>query len=167
MPDTCNFSQVRPAGLLATRHFVVGGHKRLLHEARVFHLGILEHVDPDDVNELILRLLHILDDLAQSSSLETTKYRDIVLVGHGLRSDLLVLRRRGILFGQISTTVAKLDKSCIVKEVLGMNFRLHGLLNIFYCPLLHIHNAGNDGNFTLRELFAPCLLRIETICALK
>jgi hypothetical protein len=37
MLDTRSFSLYTPAGSLVTRHFVVGGHKRLVHTARRFH----------------------------------------------------------------------------------------------------------------------------------
>ncbi|CZR69232.1 uncharacterized protein PAC_19132 [Phialocephala subalpina] len=169
MLDTRSFSPSTPAGRLVTRHFVVGGQKRLRHKSREFHFGTSEHVDPDNVNDLILKLLQIPDELARvrmklakgevsvadtlkSSSSKTTICRDIVLVGHGLRSHLLVLRRRGIRFEEINTIVAKLDTSYIAREVLGMNFQLHGLLKTLNCPLEHIHNAGNDANFTPRAL---------------
>jgi hypothetical protein len=37
MLDTRSFSLYTPAGSLVTRHFVAGGHKRLVHTARRFH----------------------------------------------------------------------------------------------------------------------------------
>jgi hypothetical protein len=149
MLDTRSFSSHTLAGSLVTRHFVVGGHKRLVHTARDFHFGASEHVDQGNVNEVILRLLHIPDELY---GLPQRRYRSIVLVGHGLRSDLLILRKRGIIFEQISTIVAKLDTTYLAKEVLGMNFRLQGLLQTLNCPNKNLHNAGNDANFGLRAL---------------
>jgi hypothetical protein len=173
MLDTRNFSSHTPAGSLvslATRHFVVGGHKRLVHTARGFHFGTSEHVDPDDVNEIILKLLHIPDEL---ESLTQRRYRNIVLVGHGLRSDLLILRKRGILFEEISTIVAKFDTTYMAKEVLGMNFRLQGLLQTLHCPDKNLHNAGNDANFALRALLLlayyglrPSASSADAICML-
>jgi hypothetical protein len=96
------------------------------------------------VNEVILKLLHIPDEI---EGLPQQSYRNIVLVGYGLRSDLLVLRKRGIMFESI---VAKLDTTYIAREVLGMNFKLQGLLKTLGCPNENIHNAGNDANFALR-----------------
>lgn len=150
MLDTRHFTSENPTGSLKTLHFVVGGHKRLVHTSRKFYFGTSEHVDESEtsVNEAILKLLHIPDE----RSSDPKKYRNIVLVGHGLRCDLLILRYRGIIFEKIGTIIAKLDTTYIAKEVLGMNFRLRKLLQMLQCPDENCHNAGNDANFTLRAL---------------
>ena len=82
MLDARSFSLSTPSGSLVTRHFVVGGHKRLVHAARLFHFGTSEHVDQDDVNEVILKLQHIPDEIEGLP--EHRRYRKIVLVGHVL-----------------------------------------------------------------------------------
>lgn len=151
MLDTRSLTFKAPAPTLETRNFIVGGHKKLSHKARNFHFGASEHVDGTDVNKLILKLLHIPDE--KEVDMAQPKYRNIVLVGHGLRSDLLILRKRGIRFEDISTIVYKLDTSYLAKEVLGTNFRLRGLLHMLEIPTENLHNAGNDANFTLRALF--------------
>ena len=120
-----------------------------MHAAAQFHLGTSTHPNQDDVNEVILKLLHIPDEIQGFSH---RRHRKIVLVGYGIRSDLLILRRRGIIFEEIGTIVTKLDITYIVREVLGMNFQLRGLLTTLDCPSSKVHNAGNDANFTLRAL---------------
>jgi hypothetical protein len=54
------------------------------------------------------------------------------------------------MFEEVGTIVAKLDTTYIAREVLGMNFKLQGLLKTLGCPNENIHNAGNDANFALR-----------------
>jgi hypothetical protein len=130
----------------------LGGNKRLTHTARNFHFGTSEHVDRKDVDRVILKLLHIEDENNVPQPPGQPRYHNIVLVGHGLRSDLLILRKRGIMFEEISTIVAILDTTYIGKEVLGMSFQLQGLLQTLQCPTKNLHNAGNDANFALRAL---------------
>jgi hypothetical protein len=120
-----------------------------MYKVAQFHFGTSEHLDQENVNEAVLKLLYIPDNI---SDLPQQRYRNIVLVGHGLRSDLLILRKQGIMFENISTITAKLDTTYIAQEVLGMNFRLRGLLKILGCPNENLHNAGNDANYALRAL---------------
>lgn len=152
MLDTRCFTLDNPAGSLVTRHFVVGGYKRLVHKSKEFHFGTSEHLDKKDINDVILKLLHIPDGI---EGLLQHRYRKIVLIGHGLRGDLLNLRRRGIMFEEVRTIVAKFDTTYIARDVLGLNFRLGSLLKMLNCPNENLHNAGNDANFALR---APLLL---------
>jgi hypothetical protein len=90
-----------------------------MHSARQSHFGASEHLDQDDIDEVILKVLHIPDEQEDPRS---RKYRNIVLIDHGLRSDLLVLRQRGIVFEHLSTIIAKFDTIYIAKEVLGTYF---------------------------------------------
>ncbi|KAE9372154.1 hypothetical protein N431DRAFT_237456 [Stipitochalara longipes BDJ] len=147
--DTRSVSLSTSASSLMTRHFVVGGNKKLSRGARNFHFGASEHADQNNIKEVILKLLYIRDGI---EDFPKPRYRNVVLVGHGLRSDLLILRKHGIMFEEISTIVAKLDTTYMAMEVLGMNFRLQSLLDILRCPNQNLYNAGNDANFTLRAL---------------
>ncbi|CAG8950034.1 hypothetical protein HYFRA_00004368 [Hymenoscyphus fraxineus] len=150
MLDMRHFSPENPPRSLETLHFVVGGNKRLVHCARRFHFGTSKHLDGSaaSVNEAIIKLLHIPDE----RSSDCQRFRDIVLVGHGLRSDLYLLRQRGIMYANINTIVAKLDTTYIAREVLGVGGRLPSLLKILQCPYENCHTAGNDANFALRAL---------------
>ena len=76
----------------------------------------------------------------------------MVLVGHGLRTDLLVLRRRGIRFEEVKTVIGILDTTYIARDLLGINFRLEALLKFLLYPIKNIHLPGNDANYTLRVL---------------
>ncbi|KAN0110313.1 hypothetical protein V8E51_006700 [Hyaloscypha variabilis] len=139
------------AGPLETRNLVTGGNKRRVRIARTFNFGDAEHVDntTTGIHEVVLKLLHVPDDIENSLQ---PRYRNIVLIGRGLRSDLLILRRKGIMFEEIKTIVAKLDTTYLAKGVLGGNFGLESLLRYLQCPSQNLHNAGNDANFTLRAL---------------
>ncbi|KAK0100028.1 hypothetical protein ONS95_013157 [Cadophora gregata] len=132
---------------LKTRHFIIGGQRRFYHVSSKFCFGISEHlVGQEHVNDAILDLLHIPDDKKPGA------YRDVILVGHGLRTDLLVLRRRGVMFENIRSIVGLLDTTYIARDLLGMNFRLEGLLKFLLCPVENFHLAGNDANYALRAL---------------
>lgn len=139
------------AGTLETRNFVTGGNKRRIRIARTFLFGEAEHVEytTTGIHEALSKALHIPDDIQNSPQ---PRYRNIVLVGHELRSDLLILRKHSIMFEEFKTIVAKLDTTYLAQGVLGANFRLESLLQYLQCPYQNLHNAGNDANFTLRAL---------------
>ncbi|KAG4438113.1 hypothetical protein IFR05_006393 [Cadophora sp. M221] len=145
---------------LTTKHIIVCcGHKRFTHERAKFHFGSSEHiVRPQDTDEAIVKLLHIPDERASG------RYRDIILVGHGLRSDLLLLRKRGVLFEEIKTIAGILDTTNIAKEVLEINFRLDTLLRFLRYPLKNIHNAGNDANYALRAILMLVYHGLRSSC---
>lgn len=60
--DTRSFAFTAISNPITTRHFVVGGHQELLKKAKLFHFGNFEHLDIDDIDETILKLLHIPDE---------------------------------------------------------------------------------------------------------
>ncbi|PVH71926.1 hypothetical protein DL98DRAFT_520745 [Cadophora sp. DSE1049] len=146
--DTRNFSRPYPASpQLDTRHFIVGGHKRLAHFRTKFHFGDSQHIiSQEDVNEAIRDLLHIPDESSPG------KYRDVLLLGHGLSTDLAVCTRRGLVLEDIATVVGLLGTTYLAREVLGMTFKLVYLLRVLGLPFQEVHNAGNDANYALRAL---------------
>ena len=136
----------KSTGSLLTRHFVIGGQKRFRRQGMKFYFGTSEYLTDDKVNEVILKQLYIHDEIKGQG------YRNIILVGHGLRSDLAVLRKRGIFIQDIPTIIAKFDTTYIAMEVLGIKSSLYHLLKILDCPHKNLHIAGNDANYTLRAL---------------
>lgn len=136
----------KPAGSLLTRHFIIGAHKRFRRQRMKFYFGISEYVTDDKVNEVILKQFYIQDTIKGDG------YRNIILVGHGLGSDLRILQKRGILIQEIPTIIAVFDTSYVAIEVLGIKSSLDNLLNILGCPHENMHTAGNDANYTLRAL---------------
>jgi hypothetical protein len=149
--DTRCLSLSKSTGSLLTRHFTIGGqkgggHKRFRREGMRFYFGTSEYVADDKVNEVILKQFYIQDDIKGQG------YRNIILVGHGLRSDLAVLRKRGIWVEDIPTIIAKFDTSYIAIEVLGIKSGLFFLLKLLDCPHDNMHTAGNDANYALRAL---------------
>ena len=80
----------KSTGSLLTRHFVIGGpkrggQKRFRRQRMKYYFGASEYLADDKVNEDILKQLYIQDNIKGQG------YRKIILVGHGLRSDLAVL----------------------------------------------------------------------------
>ena len=145
--DTRHLSHTS-AGTLETRNLVTGGNKRRIRISRTFHFGEAEHVEytRTSIHEALVKAFHIPDEIENAPQ---PRYRNVVLVGHGLRSDLLILRRKGIMFEEFRTIVAKFVTTYLAQGVLGANFGLESLLRYLQCPHQNLHNAGNDANFTL------------------
>ncbi|KAL2065208.1 hypothetical protein VTL71DRAFT_2877 [Oculimacula yallundae] len=150
--DTRNLTPPYPAVYhLTTRHIIIGGYKRFAHRRKEYHFGNSEHLNSQEgVNQTISELLHIPDEKSSG------RFRNIVLVGHGLASDFATCRRRGIVIEDTKTIVGVVDTAYLTKEVLGMGSSLASLLNILNCPHGYLHNAGNDANSALRALFLLC-----------
>ena len=78
------------------------------------------------------------------------KDRNVMLVGHGVSSELHILQFLGFKF---SRPPGILDTSRVADEVFQIwNGSLRDLLILLECPFKKLHIAGNDANFTLRAL---------------
>lgn len=152
MLDTRSFSSVsadhvpRP---LVSRHFVVRGHEKMAEAALDFRYGSSEHIDQTDVNDLIIKLLHIPDGNIEPPE---QKYRSIILVGHGLDANLLILRQRGIIIDGVNTIAGKLDTMSLGSDDKDPNFEFLSLVKPVDCPRKHLRHAGNDSNIVLQAL---------------
>jgi hypothetical protein len=88
--------------------------------------------------------------------------RSIILVGHGVSSDLAALKALGFDFQKI-LVIAKLDTYLLARDLQMGHLILKNLLMELNCPCnFKFHNAGNDAKFTLRALL---LLGIKAIGA--
>jgi len=74
-------------------------------------------------------------------------------VGHGIHSDLEILRELEINFHQIHTIVGIVDTQQIGKVVLGKEMSLENLVTSLGCPYEYPKNAGNNAYLALRALF--------------
>lgn len=98
----------------------------------------------------------MIQSAADRSTRTSKKYRDIVLVGHGLRGDLSSLFELGLDVQTILPMIAVVDTEAISMR----HFRLPkglSLLNLLTClgiPSAKLHNAGNDAMFTMKALLA-------------
>lgn len=80
------------------------------------------------------------------------KGRNILLVGHGIRNELRILKGLGFDFQGLGISGC-LDTFRITSEVLPyFALTLGELLKELDCPHDKLHNAGNDATFTLRAL---------------
>ncbi|KAK5693803.1 hypothetical protein LTR17_025005 [Elasticomyces elasticus] len=92
--------------------------------------------------------------------------RGIVLVGHGLHNEQLILESHGIKLGDLHATIGILDTSQY-----GMGGSLETLLDRLSLPLPRnrngmadsLHCAGNDAHYTLRALLALLYLQHKEI----
>ncbi|TVY49040.1 hypothetical protein LOCC1_G001340 [Lachnellula occidentalis] len=90
--------------------------------------------------------------------------RSIVLVGHGVFTELRALKALGFDF-QEHRVIAKLDTYLLAQDLQLGHFRLRNLLVELECRCnINFHNAGNDANYTLRALL---LLAIKAIGAVE
>lgn len=152
MLDTRSFSSVSAdhvPGPLVSRHFIVKGHEKSAEAVMGFLYGSSEHVDQTDVNDLIIKLLHIPDGNIEPSE---QKYRSIILVGHGLDANLLLLRQRGIVIDGVNTIAGKLDTTSLGSDDKDPNFEFLSLIKPVGCPRKHLRHAGNDSNIVLQAL---------------
>jgi hypothetical protein len=90
------------------------------------------------------------------------KFRVIVLVGHGIKSDLRILAKLGLDVYQIAPILAIFDTDFMSRDLLGtnyptkfMNFQLEDLLMELGCPhkSSKLYNAGDHAIYTLHAMF--------------
>ncbi|KAL2069378.1 hypothetical protein VTL71DRAFT_14055 [Oculimacula yallundae] len=144
----------------ATRHFIVGGQRRLAHVGAKYHFGDSEHITSQDgVDDVLRNLLLIPDEKAPE------KYRDIVLLAHGISADLATCRKRGYSLEDLTSVVGLLDTAYLARDVLGTTMPLCSLLNILELPSKELHNAGNDANYALRALLVLCSYGVSPLSA--
>ncbi|XMA12859.1 hypothetical protein WAI453_005650 [Rhynchosporium graminicola] len=135
----------------ATRHFIVGGQRRFDHIRKKYHFGISEHISSQDhVNDVLRNILLIPDEKTPG------KFRDVILLAHGIASDLATCRKRILILADLANVVGLLDTTYLSMEVLGVYFSLRSLLSLLGLPVKEMHNAGNDANYTLRALLLLC-----------
>ncbi|KAK4952417.1 hypothetical protein LTR10_009223 [Elasticomyces elasticus] len=133
----------------------ISGHNYLLAKCRKQRcmFGNTTRIDKPQLAATIKAELNIPDDAKD----QLESQRRIVLVGHGLHNEQLILERHGIKLGDMDAVVGILDTSQY-----GMGGSLETLLDRLSLPLPRnrngiadsLHCAGNDAHFTLRALLA-------------
>jgi hypothetical protein len=111
-----------------------------------------------DLPTTITESLRIKDD----TSPDPRTLRNIVIIGHSVKTDLKVLQRLGVNVHEVAPVLAILDTDLVARNLLGAkssppltSFRLSAILTYLKCPyeLSELHNAGNDATFTLHPIF--------------
>jgi len=86
--------------------------------------------------------------------------RKVVLVGHGVMSDVSALKALGFQFP--TRLLALLDTAQVAKEISNCwSGSLGDLLRELGCPHSKLHCAGNDANYTLKALLLLAAKRLE------
>lgn len=133
-----------------TFNFITGEDTYFEESAPIYHWGTAEKIPVRSMLSKINDCLRIYQN------------RSIVLVGHGVSSDLAALKALGFNFQQ-NLGIAKLDTYLLARDLQMGHLNLKNLLIELNCPCnIKFHNAGNDANFTLRALL---LLGIKAIGA--
>lgn len=91
-----------------------------------------------------------------SATIIEKKYRNVVLLSHGGRSDMSVLKQLGLDIQDILPIIAVIDTEFIGKAVFKTSKgpSLSTLLERLGCPWGKLHNAGNDAMFVMNVLLA-------------
>jgi hypothetical protein len=114
-------------------------------------------VSQTDLSTTVTRCLRIQDD----TSPDSRALRNIVIIGHSIKTDLKILQRLGINVYEVAPVLAILDTHLVARNLLGANsstpmtsFKLRALLAELKCPYesSDLHNAGNDATFTLHGM---------------
>ncbi|KIM96022.1 hypothetical protein OIDMADRAFT_59109 [Oidiodendron maius Zn] len=125
-----------------------------------------------DLPTTISKCLCIQDE----SSPGSRAFRNIVIVGHSIKSDLKILQRLGIDVYRIAPVVAILDTYHMIQNLFKANsiflnstapmasFTLSALLAELKCPYKRsdLHNAGNDATFTLHAMLMLAIKSAES-----
>jgi len=110
-----------------------------------------------DLPTTITTCLQIQDDI----SCNPHTLRNIVIIGHSIKSDLKILQRLGVDVYDTALVLAILDTDHIARKLLGPHsptpmtcFKLGALLTELKClyESSDLHNAGNDATYTLHAL---------------
>lgn len=128
-------------GFIATYNFATGPVKYLERKSRTFLFGETICINSEDMREKIQSCI--------------PQDRKIILVGHGLDSDLIALDTLNINF-EADSLLSIMDTFWIARQVFASEqpYKLRRLLQrlrIDY-PDGALHCAGNDANFSLRAL---------------
>jgi len=132
-----SIADIQHGSVLETHHFCVGPEKYFKKKSRKFCFGQSRHVTIGDLQSEIQTLIW---------------KRDIVLVVHGGKDDLLFLEAVEIDLRPLYNV----DTQKAAQNPLQLDYRctIERMLTLLKCPFdpEMLHNAGNDANFTLRAL---------------
>jgi hypothetical protein len=131
-------SEIQYESILDTQHFCIGPEKYLkAWKSRKFCFGEPKNITISDLRNEIQTII---------------SGRDIVLILHGGKDDLLFLKSVDVDFRPLYIV----DTQKAAQHPLQLDYRcsMEAMLTLLDCPFepRMLHNAGNDANFTLRAL---------------
>ncbi|KAK5147804.1 hypothetical protein LTR04_000762, partial [Oleoguttula sp. CCFEE 6159] len=143
---------------IRTRHLLVEEYANLVNRRYVkgcpdkFDFGISEWIPLSSAARTLTDAFRVPADADSSSPPATSKkYRDVILVGHGLSNDTDYLKRIAFSPYACGTVVATLDTQYLVST--KHNFcGLKRLLHALDIEPEHLHNAGNDAAYTMQAM---------------
>ncbi|MCJ1324248.1 hypothetical protein MMC10_000910 [Thelotrema lepadinum] len=147
--DTKSINSKSRTQKIRTFNFVAGSPTYCAYATWRFLFG--KTVQVDSHTELVSNIERLFPREAKS----------IILVGHNIPNDLVVLQRLG--FDTQTSILGILDTARIASTIfLEHNISLRDLLVRLQCPWDKLHNAGNDAHFSLRALL---LLAVKDLTA--
>lgn len=154
---------------IRTRHFRIQEHAKLINKAFVkgcpdrFDFGSSEWLPLKSASTSLTSLFRIPSSFTAASPAvpESSTFRKIVLVGHGLSGDtgyLKALNFSPFAAGTVISTVDTLKLSGPKTNQLG----LKRLLTALGVQPMHLHNAGNDAHYTMQALVQLAVRTLTT-----
>ena len=147
--DVCDKSLwERVDDIISTRNVCTRTWSAVAKAAKGFMFGATECIPQSEISNSLKTVL-----LVENPQAPSKKYRRIVLIGHGICSELAVWDKIGLNVDEIASVVAILDTTKIAKHLYEKGpCSLKALLDKMGCPWGRLHNAGNDSNYVLRVI---------------
>ncbi|TKA59209.1 hypothetical protein B0A49_12609, partial [Cryomyces minteri] len=143
---------------IRTRHLLVEEYAKLVNRRYVkgcpdkFDFGISEWISLSSVARTLSDAFRVPSDADSSLHPETSrKYRDVILVGHGVSNDTNYLKSIAFSPYACGTVVATLDTQHLVSTKQN-SCGLKRLLHALGIEPEHLHNAGNDAAYTMQAM---------------
>ncbi|TVY80601.1 hypothetical protein LSUE1_G005138 [Lachnellula suecica] len=106
-------------------------------------------------------LLLILRRLFYMQVTPHDEIRNIILVGHNIRSEIHLMKLLGIDLNDAPSIADILDTQLMGREIFGNGVRLRNLLETLGIKSRYLHNAANDAHFTLQAMLLLAIYRYD------
>lgn len=147
--DTTQLQHTAPVDAIHTHNFVTGPSPYAQRATGRFLFGETRSIRPSEIVACIQSCI--------------PAHRNVVIVGHGVCSDIQVLQALNFHF---AVPPVVLDTYQIAKTLTAEGMSLSRLLEALDLPFHQLHCAGNDAHFTLRALLllavAGCTVQAQT-----
>ena len=115
--------------------------------------GETTRIKPTQLSETIINELTVKNDPDDKN---TPRNRRIVLVGHGLKSDLRIMEALNLHIEELPMVIGLFDTLALASDILGCTPSLEKLLAALRIPTRErlFHCAGNDAHYAMQALLA-------------
>lgn len=159
---------------IRSKHYLIEEHLKLVNKKYVkgcpdkFGFGKSETIRLSKAAQKIRACFGVPIKLKQTDSVsleapseKTTKYRNVVLVGHALHSDKQYMKALGVSSDPMNTVIDTLDTQRIASSKKNPPRSLKKVLQALHIEPRYLHNAGNDAAYTLQACIVMHVLTKE------